>query len=77
MSVLFCDKGKPASRGVGEWRSESVRCVVGRAVSTSEDRGRGYFTSLATPPRGHERRGCEAPHLLYVMGSPAAKERGG
>lgn len=76
MSVHVDDMGKPASRGVGEWRSELVRHVA-ECASTSGDRGRGYFTSLTLPPRGHERRGCEAPLLLCVMGSPAAKERGG
>ena len=76
MSVQFDDIGKPATRGVGEWRSELVRHVA-ECASTSGDRGRGHFTSLTTPPRGHERRGCKVVCLLCVMGSPAAKERGG
>ena len=48
MSVQFDDIGKPATRGVGEWRSELVRHVA-ECASTSGDRGRGYFTSLITP----------------------------
>lgn len=63
-------------RQEGWVRSERTSDYVGEWAGVSADRGRGYFTSLTTQPGEHERRGCEAPHLFCVMGSPAAKERG-